>query len=254
MRKIRSRTNRERPAPEDRFSALGDDKPLGLVEDIDGSPREIKEIAARALGLQRYLLRRAWGVLYATWSIALFLTNFGAVFETPLGLSIVGRVVVGTLASGAALTVTLRAFKEVRDTAEIRRLVVDGEWERVLGYKVLVPTWVAVYVILFLSIYLFGIQGDPFALALFVHAAYAGFWAYMFYSLRLSFDEKMPAEGTAVLSSFGVATAGSILNDLSFGSIDVYVLLWGAIIVVWVVSAIHARRLKVPVMEANAAV
>ena len=83
-------------------------------------------------------------MLYATWSIALFLTNIGAVFETPLGLSIVGRIVVGTIASGAALTVTLRAFKEVRDTAEIRRLVIGAEWERLLGYRVLVPYWVAV--------------------------------------------------------------------------------------------------------------
>ena len=225
-----------------------------MAEEIAGSPLEIEEIAERALGLQRYLLRRAWGVLYATWSIALFLTNFGAVFETPLGLSIVGRIVVGTIASGAALTVTLRAFKEVRDTAEIRRLVIGAEWERLLGYRVLVPSWVAVYVVLFLSVFLFGIQGDPFALTLFVHVVYAGFWAYMFYSLRLSFDGKMPAECTAVLSSFGVATAGSILNDLSFGNIGVYVLLWGATIVVWVVSAFHARRQPIPVPEGDLAV
>ena len=225
-----------------------------MAEEIAGSPLEIEEIAERALGLQRYLLRRAWGVLYATWSIPIFLTNFGALFETPLGLSIVDRIVVGTLASGAALTVTLRAFKEVRDTAEIRRLVNGGEWRRVLGYQVLVPSWVAVYVILFLSIFLFGIQGDPIALALFVHAVYAGFWAFLFYALRLSFEGKMPAEGIAFLSSFGVATAGSILNDLSFGNIGVYVLLWGVTIVVWVVSAFHARRQSIPVPEGNLAV
>lgn len=224
-----------------------------MAEEIADSPLEIKEIAARALVLQRYLLRRAWGVLFATWSVALFITNFGSLVEGPLGLSIEERIIVSTLASAVALTVTLRAFAEVRDTAEIRRLIVGGEWERVLGYGVLVPSWVAVYVILFLSIFLFGIQGDPFALALFVHAVYAGFWAYMLYSLRLSFDGKMPAEGTAVLSSFGVATAGSILNDLSFGDVGVYVLLWGAAIVVWVISAIHARRLKVPMSEANPA-
>ena len=193
-------------------------------------------------------------MLYATWSIALFLTNFGAVFETPLGLSIVGRIVVGTLASGAALTVTLRAFKEVRDTAEIRKLVIGGEWKRVLGYRVLVPSWVAVYAVLYSSIFLFGVQGDPFALALFVHAVYAGFWAFMFYSLRLSFDRKMPAEGPAVLSSFGAATAGYILNDLSFGDIGVYVLLWGVAIVVWVVSAFHARRQPIPAPEGDLAV
>ena len=56
--------------------------------------------------LQRYLLRRAWGVPYATWSVAIFLTNFGAPFEALLGLSVVERIAVSTLASGAALAIT----------------------------------------------------------------------------------------------------------------------------------------------------
>lgn len=218
-----------------------------MAEEIAGSPLEIKAIAARALGLQRYLLRRAWGVLYATWSIALFLTNFGAVFEVPLGLSIVERIVVSMLASGTALIITLRAFREIGDTVEIRRLVTGGKWRGVLRYRVLVPSWVAFYLVLFLSIFLFGVQRDPLALTLVVHTVYAGFWVFLCYAFRLSFEKKMPAEGVAALSAFGVATAGSILNDLSFGIIGVYVLLWGTAIAVWVVSAFHARRQPVTV-------
>ncbi len=203
--------------------------------------------------LQRYLLRRAWGVLYATWSVAIFLTNFGGPFEALLGLSVLERIAVSTLASGAALTITLRAFRRVRDTAEIRRLVTDGKWRRVLGYRVLLPLWVAVYVTLFFLILLFRVQEDPFVLALFVHVAYAVFWAFMYYALGLSFERKMPAEGIAVLSSFGVATAGSILNDLSLRISGVYALLWGATIFVWVVSAVYARRQPVPKHEVDLA-
>ena len=225
-----------------------------MADEIAGSPLEIREVAQRALVLQRYLLRRAWGVLFATWSVALFLTNFGAPFEALLGLSVVERIAVSTLASGAALTITLRAFKRVRDTVEIRRLVNDGKWRRVLGYRVLVPAWVAVYVILFLSIFLFGVQGDPFVLALFVHLAYAAFWAFYYYALELSFEGKIPAEGKAALSLFGVATAVSILNDLSLRITGVYVLLWGATIIVWVASAFYARRQPVPGREVDLAV
>jgi hypothetical protein len=231
----------------------GDDKLQELPEETAESPLEIREVAERALVLQRYLLRRAWAVPYATWAVAIFLTNFGALFEALLGLSVLERIAVSTLASGAALTITLRAFKRVRDTAEIRRLVNDGKWRRVLGYQVLVPLWVAVYVILFFLILLFRVQEDLFALALYVHGAYAVFWVFMYCALGLSFGKKMPAEGVAVLSSFGVATAGSILNDLFLGIPGVYALLWGATIVVWVVSAFYARRQPVPGREVNLA-
>ena len=77
-----------------------------MADEIAGSPLEIREVAQRALVLQRYLLRRAWGVPYATWSVAIFLTNFGAPFEALLGLSVVERIAVSTLASGAALAIT----------------------------------------------------------------------------------------------------------------------------------------------------
>lgn len=180
----------------------------------------------------------------------MFLTNFGGAL---LGLSIDERIAVGTLASAAALIITLRAFKRVRYTAEVRRLVIGGKWMRVLGYRVFVPLWVSIYALLFLLIFLFGVQEDPFVLALFVHAAYAAFWAFLYYALRLSFEGRMPAEGKATLSSFGVATSGSIINDLSLGILGVYVLLWGVTIVVWVVSAFYARRQPVPGREAGLA-
>jgi len=75
----------------------------------------------------------------------------------------------------------------------------------------------------------------------------------MYYALRLSFEGRMPAEGKAALSSFGVATVGSIINDLSLGILGVYALLWGVTIVVWVVSAFYARRQPVPGREVHLA-
>ena len=225
-----------------------------MADEIAGSPLEIREVAQWALVLQRYLLRRAWGVLYATWSVALFLTNFGGLFEALLGLSELERIAVSTLASGAALIITLRAFRRVRGTAEIRGLVIEGKWREVLGFRVLATLWVAVYAVLFFLILPFGVQEDPFVLVLYVHGVYAVFWAFMYYALGLSYGRKMPPEGIAVLSSFGVATAGSILNDLSLRISGVYALLWGATIVVWVVSAFYARRQPVPGREVNPAV
>ena len=223
-----------------------------MAEEIAGSPLEVKAIATRALVLQRYLLRRAWGALYATWSVAIFQTIFGAAVEAALGFSLDQRVSLSVLASGAALAITLREFRRVRDTAEIRRLAVEGKWTRVLGYHVAVPAWVAAYVIVVSSFFLFGAHESSFIFVLL--AAYAAFWAFLWYALRLSFQEKMPAEGVATLASFGAALAGTVLNELSLGIYGVYVLLWGATVVVWVVSAVYARRLAVPGSEVNPAV
>jgi hypothetical protein len=211
-----------------------------LAEEISGSPLEIKEIAERALWLQRYLLRKAWGVLYAAWSLPIFLTVFnvpGVVFP---GLS-VERIAVGMFFSGAALTITLRTFKRVRDTAQIRSLVFEGKWRRALGYRVLVPTWVAIYAILILLIFVFRIQAG-----LVVPAVYVSFWAYLYYALRLSFPGKLPTESIAAISSFGIAIAGSIVMDLSFLITSVYILLWGVALAIWVSSALYARTRAPP--------
>jgi hypothetical protein len=211
-----------------------------LAEEVTGSPLEIKEIAERALLLQRYLLRRAWGVLYAAWSVPIFLTVFNLPAVVLPGLS-AERVAVGMFFSGAALTITLRTFKRVRDTAQIRSLVFEGKWKRVLGFRAVVPIWIAAYVILILSIFVFGIQAG-----LIVPAVYVAFWAYLYYALRLSFPGKLPSESIVAISSFGIASAGTIVMELSFPITAVYALLWVVTLVIWVGSALYARARTLP--------
>lgn len=215
-----------------------------------GSPLEIKEIAERALRLQRYLLRRAWAVLYATFSASMFSTIFAAPVVFSLApsaeYSLVGRFVVGMVASGAALTVTLWAFRRVRDTAEIRSILTDEKWKGVLHYRVLVPVWATVYAIFILTIFVLGLQADTLILLL---SVYGVFWAFLFYAMNLSFPGKIPVEGVAALSSFGIAIAGSLIGYLSFGINAIYALLWAATIVIWGASAVYARRRPLPKME-----
>jgi len=226
-----------------------------MPDEIAGSPLEIKEIAEKALLLQRLLLRRAWGALYATYAVSIFITIFGAPIVFLLGFgagyTIAVRVGVGMLVSGAALTVTLLAFRRVKDTAEIRSLVTEGRWKRVLGYQVFVPLWVAAYVVFLLAIFVFGLRGDILVLVL---SVYLAFWAFLYYAMNLSFPGKLPVEGIAALSSFGIASAGSLAAYFSVGITGVYLLLWSAMIVVWVVSAFYARTRPLPKTQEGAAV
>ena len=218
-----------------------------MAGEIAGSPFEIREIAEEALELQRHLLRRAWGVLYATYSVAFFLTLFSSMLAYALGLAAeytsAAHVAVDMLASGAALMLTLRAFGRIRDTAKIRSLVLGGGLAKVLRYRVLVPTWVAVYAVVIPLMFLFG---DRVGLLLLV--IYAGFWGFLYYALRLSFPRSLPREATAALALFGIAIAGSVVLLLSISKqgevANIYGLLWGATVVGWAFSALYARTRK----------
>ena len=218
-----------------------------MAEEIAGSPLEIKEIAERALQVQRYLLRRAWGVLYPTYSVSIFLALFSSAGAYALGLAaeykLAEHVAVDVLASGAALMVTLRAFRRISDTAEIRSFVFDGKWATVLRYRVMVPIWVAANATILLSMVLFTDR-----VGLLVLALYAGFWGFLYYALRLSFPRSLPREATAALALFGIAIAGSVVLLLSISKqgevANIYGLLWGATVVGWAFSALYARTRK----------
>jgi hypothetical protein len=99
------------------FSLLGWEGVEKVAHEAAVSPREIKKIAERALVLQSYLLRRAWGVPYAAWSLAMFVT----VFVSPSEPNIALRIVVNMAASGTALVAILWEFKRSCDTAEANR-------------------------------------------------------------------------------------------------------------------------------------
>lgn len=227
-----------------------------MAEEIAGSALEIKEIAEKAFQLQRHLLRRAWGVLYATYSVSIFLTVFSSALAFALGLAgqykLAEHVAVDILASGAALTMTLREFRRINGTAEIRSLVFDGGWTRVLRYRVLVPTWVAANAVILVSMVLFSDR-----VGLLVLLIYSGFWGLLYYALRLSFPGRLPREGIAALASLGVAVVGSILLILSVSVsaevIKFYGLLWGGTVLVWAASAVYARtRALSGVLESEA--
>jgi len=207
------------------------------------SPVEIREITDRALRIQRFLLRRAWGVVYAALSISMFMTVFGTPIAARLGLpefAIVSLIIVHVLPSGAAVVVILLSFRRIRDTAEIRSIVTVSKWNKALGYKYIVSIWVAIYAIVFASVIFTGAASSLLLLVIYVAT-----WGYLNYALRLSFPRGLPPEGIAALSSFGIAVVGSIVVVLFFPEIaSIIYILWGANILVWITAAVYSRALR----------
>lgn len=208
-----------------------------MAEEAAVSPREIKKIAERALVLQSYLLRRAWAVLYAALSLAMFVT----IFVTPSEPTIAIRFVVNIAASGTALIAILWEFKRARNTAEIRNAIVDRRWSKPLGYRVLLPLWVAIYAILILTVIF--LRPQAVSVILVIYAALA---VSVYYALRLSFPLRLPPEGIVALSSLAVAAMGSIAFLPFVRDSAPYAILWGATIALWLLAAAYARTRPPP--------
>ena len=110
---------------------------------VSVSPDEIKRALRQAFALNEYLLRQAWGSLYIVLALSMFLSIFGLSIVEALGaVNLSGVLVVDVTASGSGLIVILWAFKRVRNTAEITHPD-DQAWARLLGYRFLVPIWLA---------------------------------------------------------------------------------------------------------------
>jgi len=217
-----------------------------MTKDIAPSSLELRETSERALQLQAYLLRRAWGALYAAWATAVFVDIFVTsvvAAALPSEFTYALHVIVSMIANGTAVAVSLRAFRRVHDTAEIRDAISNRKWTRPLGYRAMVLLWVAVYLAIIPTLIFF----SSFAVSV-VLLIYATFAVYLYYSLRLSFEDKIPLESVFALSSLAAATIGSfILEFLFFMDIDApYALLWGSTIIAWIIASVYARTRKPP--------
>jgi len=200
-------------------------------------PAEIKKMAERALVLQSYLLRKAWGVPYAAWSLAIFVTVFVSPFEPDIAL----RIIVDIGVSGTALVAILWEFKRARDTAQVRNSVVNRRSSKPPGYRVLLPTWMTIYAVAILTVVFFRPQA-----VLVLLAVYGALAAYFYYSLRMAFPLRLPPEGKVALSSLAVAAIVSVGLLPLLRDPAPYGIIWGMVVALWGFATAYARTRRPP--------
>src|SRR5487761_1692765 len=152
---------------------------------------EMRRAVKRAITLNEHLLRRAWGILYIVLALSMFLSTFGVPIIDSLGVlkSFPSSIAVDMTASGCGVVVFLWAFKRVRNAAEITYPEGKRAWSRLLGYRFIVPIWIAINGIVIVPI---GFASGRLSLVdLLIHFGLA---VYLYYALRLSFSKKIPAE------------------------------------------------------------
>ena len=147
-------------------------------------------------------------------------------------------------ASGCGLIAILWAFKRVRNSADITHPEDNRDWSRLLGYRFLVPLWIAINAVVILTITF--ASGRVSLVDLLIHLGLA---VYLYYALRLSFSKKIPGEAVIAIGSLSLSSVASLALLSIVTSPGPYALLWGATIVSWIFSGVYARTRPIPEFE-----
>ena len=215
---------------------------------VDDSRDEVCSAVKRAILLNEHLLRRAWGTLYLALALSMFFSIFGSPIIDSLVVAKSIRLSVGIAmdltASGSAIIAILWAFKRVRNTAEITQFEGGGSWSKLLGYRFIVPLWIAINFAILLTLVLARAQVPLVRLLILL-----GLSVYLYYVLSLSFSKKIPAESFVAIGSLSLSSIASIALLSVVTSPVPYILLTGVTIVAWIFSGVYARTRAVPEFE-----
>ncbi len=216
-----------------------------MFEDSTVSPEEIRKIAERALALQRYILRRVWGLFYAICAMELsavlllpriiqllgFSANYGLAAQVAVNISV---NIVGS-------AITLWVFKKVYDTLPIRQAIAKTRW-----VKTMRPAWALLigitYYALTIAVTLFL---RPNA-ATIMFALQATTIPFLYYGLKASFPEGLPLEGIAVFLFYSTSITASLAISLLGTRPALYGLFWGLTAIVFILASLRARSEKPP--------
>ncbi len=211
----------------------------------DSTRDQVRGAVKKAILLNEYLLRRAWGILYLALSLSMFLSIFGTpIIDSLVPIGIEGALAMNMTASGCAMIAILWAFKRVRNTAEVTHREADRAWSKLLGYRFLVPLWIAINAVVIMAIAFAAGRVAPVILLI-----HFGLAVYLYYALRLSFSKKILGEAVVAIASMSLSSIASIALLSIVTSTWPYVLLWGATIVAWIFCGVYARTRPVPEFE-----
>jgi hypothetical protein len=206
---------------------------------------EVRRAVKRAILLSEYLLRRAWGTLYLALSLSMFLSIFGApIIDSLKSIGVASTLAMDMSASGCAIIAILWAFKRVRNSAEITHPEDDLAWSRLLGYRFLVPLWIALNAVVIMTIAF--ASGRVPLIDLLIHFGLA---VYLYYALRLSFSKNIPGEAILAIASLSLSSIASIALLSITTNPAPSALLWLATIVAWIFSGVYARTRPIPEFE-----
>jgi ABC-type Na+ efflux pump permease subunit len=209
-------------------------------DEISALSEHLKCLGIKAVKLDRYLQRRAWGIYYSIWATSIFLFTFlsypiGLIKETYLQLgayfiSYAVIIISASYFSGIVFSKAKRLANLQRNLSGINNE--DSNKNSLTGILLFIVLIVALIVISsgLLRTFL-GIILEVTALGLVD--------LYVYHMLKRSLN-KIPYEGLMAVSVFIFSDIGSAVTAIIFRSPEYFLYLWIPTIVIWFFASIYA--------------
>ncbi len=198
---------------------------------------ELRLTGKRALAFDRFIMRRAWGVYYAVWALAISLFIFLPWIIVPLTPEnerwIAFPVAYISVAILATISVS-RNFANAQRAIDLRRSLGGDSMVSKRNAYLYFLGWFAVIILMVLLSYDYRSEIE---VALFSGLLF-GIDVYVYLMLKRHFVN-IPVEGKLAVSFFAISTFGGVIGAILTGNSTVYDLAWIPTIVAWLFAAIY---------------
>jgi hypothetical protein len=219
-----------------------------MREDEIATLQEVKSIAQKVLELERTVLRRAWGILYAVAAMEILteailpLAVYELGFRAWYDMQIYSAV--GTAASLLGFVTSVWILRRVYALRFIRRCISESLWVK----------WISRPLSAF-AIFALGCVGLVAALKFLTSDYYTILFGLdvatlpvFYFMLKVTFPEGLPIEGLASFTACSISSIGIFVTYESVFATDIvpYFAFWGGLCLVFVLAFVHSRSVKIP--------
>jgi hypothetical protein len=142
----------------------------------------------------------------------------------------------------AAVAVMMWVLKKAYDAMQVRRVIADSIWTRLLRPKWAATVWLVYYVPILLAILFLRPEAAVVLYGVLTLTSLS-----LFFVLKVSFPEQLPIEGKAVVAAYAVTTLSSLIFFLvNARYFVVYLSLWAFAVAVFAGASMYARKQKPP--------
>jgi hypothetical protein len=217
-----------------------------MDEDFAVSQEQVKRAAERALVIERYILRRAWGLCYAILGVEIALTLFLPFIFRALGIALGNLLAIdigiNLAVSLAALALVAWILKKAYGAMLIRREISESIWTRIYRHPLrLAFVWLTYYVPIVAAFFFLRPEALAIEFGLIAMSVLP-----FYFVLKVSFPEQLPREGVAVLATLFVCSLGSFAASILKAHPVFYIVFWVAMIAVSLWAFAYARTQKPP--------
>ena len=219
-----------------------------MRENEIASLQEVKSIAQKVLELERTVLRRAWGILYAVAAMAILaeailpLAFYELGFTAGYDLQIYS--VVGTAAGLLGFATSVWILRRVYALRFIRRSITDSPWVKAFSRPLPALAILALGYVGLIAALRF-LTSDYYTILFGLDVASIPVFYFM---LKVTFPEGFPSEGLVAFVASSISSIGIFLTYESVFATDIipYFVFWGGLCLVFVIAFVHSRSVKIP--------